>query len=269
MNSRSLLNSAVVRYATALVAVAGITLLLIQFRPQINSTTVALVLLLVILLIASFFGRNPALLASIAAMLCLNYFFLPPFGTFTISDTENLVAWGAFTITAVVAGELSAYARRRARESERLFGELQAAFYERSKTEALRQSERLKSALLDAVTHDLRTPLTSIKAAVTTLLEENGSSKDEDDTPPILDNETRSEFFDIINEETDRLNEFIGGMVDLARIQAGDMSSGGKIDGIKSRRRASGICPQTRNHSRHLRSIRRLTLGDHLEGLGY
>jgi len=138
------------------------------------------------------------------------------------------VAFIAFLVTAVVAGQLSSYARRRAEESEirrkeieKLYHQLQGAFEQASQAEALRQSEQLKSALLDAVTHDLRTPLTSIKASVTTLIEHAKTDGSQGENSLLLDSDARREFLDIINEETDRLNEFIGGMVDLARIEAG------------------------------------------------
>jgi K+-sensing histidine kinase KdpD len=207
------------RYGIPLAAVLLITALPESFHTRISATTIALIFLLVILFSASFFGRNPALLASLAAMLSFNYFFLPPYGTWHIADSTNWVAWIAFILTAVTAGELSAYARRRAEEAtrgkleiERLYQELQGAFEQASQAEALRQSEKLKSSLLDAVTHDLRTPLTSIKASVTTLLEDKKEN--------LLDEEANVEFLEIINEETDRLNEFIEGMVGLAKIEA-------------------------------------------------
>ncbi len=207
------------RFGIPLAAVFLITAIPESVHTRVSSTTIALVLLLVILFSASFFGRNPALLASLAAMLSFNFFFLPPYGTWHIADSTNWVAWIAFILTAVTAGELSAYARRRADEAtrgkleiERLYSELQDAFEQASQAEALRQSEKLKSSLLDAVTHDLRTPLTSIKASVTTLLE--------DKKEKILDEEGHVEFLEIINEETDRLNEFIEGMVGLAKIEA-------------------------------------------------
>jgi K+-sensing histidine kinase KdpD len=210
------------RYGISVIAVLLATLLLGFLHARINPTTVALVFLLIVLFSATFFGRNPALLASLAAMLCFNYFFLPPFFTWHIADPGNLVAWGAFTLTAVIAGELSAYARRRADEAERgkleigrLYRELQNAFEKASEAQALRRSEKLKSALLDAVTHDLRTPLTSIKASVTTLLESESGHRTIE-----LDAESRNEFLEIINEETDRLNQFIEGMVELAKIEA-------------------------------------------------
>ena len=214
------------QYAVPVLAVAVLTSVMAPFGGNINSTTVALSYLLIILLAATGFGSGPALLASIVAVLNFNFFFLPPYYTLTIADSQNWIALIAFLVTAIVAGQLSAYAQRRAEESEtrrieiaRLYDELQDAFAEASKTEALRQSEKLKSALLDAVTHDLRTPLTSIKASVTTLLEEGKPGDDN----LLLDLDTRTEFLDIINEETDRLNNFIGGMVDLARIEAGDL----------------------------------------------
>lgn len=225
MNSE-VFNSRGLRYGVSLAAVFIATIGLELLGTRINATTVALILLLIVLSSATFFGRNPALLASFAAMLCFNYFFLPPVRTWHIADPQNLVAWAAFTITAIVAGELSAYARRRARESARLYDELQTAFKTATQAEAFKQSEKLKSALLDAVTHDLRTPLTSIKASVTTLLDSEGGHRTIE-----LDSEGRTEFLDIINEETDRLNKFIEGMVELARVEAGAMNvTGSTVD---------------------------------------
>jgi two-component system sensor histidine kinase KdpD len=84
----------------------------------------------------------------------------------------------------------------------------------------MRQSELLKSALLDAVTHDLRTPLTSIKASVTTLLDEStdaGSRRE-------LAVEARRDMLEVINEEADRLNGSIEKLLELARIEAGELN---------------------------------------------
>ncbi len=225
-------SKSVVSYAAALGGIALVTLLLSPFREHINATTIALALLLAVLLTASIFGSRPALLAAVLGVLSLNFFFLPPLYTFTISDSQNWIAFGAFLATAVIAGQLSSYARRRAEESEqsrkeieRLYNELQAAFEQASQAEALRRSEQLKSSLLDAVTHDLRTPLTSIKASVTTLIEDVREKSDEDvsvETNALhLDDEGRKEFLEIINEETDRLNQFIEGMVGIAKVEAG------------------------------------------------
>ena len=187
---------------------------------HINQITVALLFLLFILFLATIFGSKPALFASLLAMVSFNYFFLPPLHTFTIHDPQNLVALFAFLVVAVTAGELSAKAKRRAEEAERLYRELQDAFEKASQTEALKRSEKLKSALLDAVTHDLRTPLTSIKASVTMLIDENWK----DSIHMTLERDGRGELLEVINEETDRINSFVESMVELARLEAGEFS---------------------------------------------
>src|ERR1043165_5559352 len=167
-------------YVIAAISVSITTAVLKPLGSHINSTTVALALLLNVLFIATRWGSLPALCASVVAMLCFNFFFLPPFGTLTIAAPDNWIALAAFLVTAITDGQLSARAKRRTEEAEtgrqeieRLYAELRDAFERASHAEALRQSEKLKSALLDAVTHDLRTPLTSIKASITTLLDES------------------------------------------------------------------------------------------------
>src|SRR6185369_7007924 len=213
-------------YLAAVLAVSLATAALRLFREHINPTTVALALLLVVLFVATRFGSRPAVLASMAGVVYFNFFFLPPVGTLTIADPENWIALAAFLITAVTAGELSARARRRTEESEagrreieRLYSELRDAFERASEAEALRRSERLKSALLDAVTHDIRTPLTSIKASVTTLLNELRANRTDH---AVLDAEGRREMLEVIDEEADRLNRFVEGLVELARLEAGE-----------------------------------------------
>ena len=79
-------------------------------------------------------------------------------------------------------------------------------------TEAAREAEKLRTALLDAVTHALRTPLTSIKASVTNLL-----------SNPNLANNQRQELLTIINEESDRLNRLVGEAGEMARLDAGEV----------------------------------------------
>lgn len=229
MNASFTRHKNLIGYFTALSGVVAVTSILVPFRDGINTTIVALALLLVTLLVATIFGSRPAFLSSFLGVLTFNFFFLPPYHTLTIADPQNWVALAVFLIVAVTVGQLSAKARNRAEEAERLYGELQAAFEKASQAEALRQSEKLKSSLLDAVTHDLRTPLTSIKAAATTLLE--------DKRERFLDGEGRKEFLDIINEETDRLNKFIEGMVGLARVEANalqDRKCWGPVDEIIS-----------------------------------
>ncbi|HCX28889.1 MAG TPA: hypothetical protein DHU55_03835 [Blastocatellia bacterium] len=216
-------------YIVAVIVIATATAVLKTFGGHINPTTVALAFLLIVLFVATAWGSKPAVLASLLAVACFNFFFLPPYGTFTIADPHNWIAFFAFLVTAVTVGQLSSRARRRAEEAnvarleiERLYHELQDTFERSSQAKALKQSERLKSALLDAVTHDLRTPLTAIKASVTTLLDDQLATKDARDSTR-LGEEGRQEMLDVINEEADRLDHFIEGLMELARIEAGEM----------------------------------------------
>jgi two-component system sensor histidine kinase KdpD len=215
-----------------IVAAAGITVATAVLRlssAHINATTVALGLLLVVLFVATVWGARPAVAASLLGVLCFNFFFIPPVGTFNVAVPGNWIALVAFLITAVTVGQLSGRAKRRAEEAEasrveieHLYTELRDAFERASHAEALRQSEKLKSALLDAVSHDIRTPLTSIKASVTTLLDEARARAD--GGPPIaLDAESRRDMLEVIDEESDRLSRFVEGLIELARIEAGEM----------------------------------------------
>jgi two-component system sensor histidine kinase KdpD len=76
-------------------------------------------------------------------------------------------------------------------------------------TRAAQENERLRSALLDSVTHEFRTPLTSIKASVSGLLSDSE-----------LDEEQRKELLTIVQEETDRLNRLIGEAAEMAQLDA-------------------------------------------------
>jgi two-component system sensor histidine kinase KdpD len=169
-------------------------------------------LLLNVVVVARLFGATPALLAAGVGAAAYSYFFLPPEG-FGLESPDDWIAFITFVFTAVIAGELASRAERRAaeaqagrREIERLYQELQAAFERASEAEAARRNEALKAALLDALTHNLRTPLTAIKAAVTALIR-SGLRRE-----PELPIEGRLELLQVINEESDRLDRFVEGL---------------------------------------------------------
>jgi two-component system sensor histidine kinase KdpD len=102
----------VLRLAASSALIAIITVIYTEILP-VNPTTVALTYLIGILLIASGWGMAESTTASLVAVACFNFFFLPPVRTFTISDPQNWVALVAFLITATVASQLSVRARRR------------------------------------------------------------------------------------------------------------------------------------------------------------
>jgi two-component system, OmpR family, sensor histidine kinase KdpD len=84
---------------------------------------------------------------------------------------------------------------------------------EASEARALAQANELRAALLAGVSHDLRTPLSSIKASVTSLLQE------EIDWPE----EAVREFLETIDAEADRLNNVVGNLLDMNRLRTGSL----------------------------------------------
>jgi two-component system, OmpR family, sensor histidine kinase KdpD len=102
------------------------------------------------------------------------------------------------------------------RESLEAIGSLVAIAIEREATvekltrsEAARESDRLRSVLLDSVTHEFRTPLTAIKASAETLASEVE-----------LDRPSRKDLLAVINEETDRLNRLVGEAAEVVQLDS-------------------------------------------------
>jgi two-component system sensor histidine kinase KdpD len=100
-----------------MVAVAAVTLALGLWLRVSNAAIVSTTYLMVVLVVAATSRLWVAVATSIAAMLCLNFFFLPPVGTFTITDPQNWVALFAFLAVSLVASNLSAVARARTEEA--------------------------------------------------------------------------------------------------------------------------------------------------------
>jgi K+-sensing histidine kinase KdpD len=195
-------------------AIAGMTAL----RAHLNLTTVGLAMVLCVISLAVTTGRGPALWGAVLAGLAFNFFFIEPYYSFRINQPQDVVAFIVFVATAVLVGQLSFRLEERVLQTQTQQKQLDRARedYERvaadaAEAEELRRSDQLKSALLDAVTHDLRTPLTSIKAAITTVRGQK------------VPDPVRDELYEVIEQESDRLNRFIEGMMDLARLTAGEL----------------------------------------------
>ena len=100
-----------------LIGVAAVTWIYTTWLAVSNATTVAMTFLMVVLVVAATARLRDALVTSVAAVLCFNFFFLPPVGTFTIADPNNWVAVFAFLAVSFVASTLSAVARARTAEA--------------------------------------------------------------------------------------------------------------------------------------------------------
>jgi two-component system sensor histidine kinase KdpD len=136
-----------------------------------------------------------------------------------VLDVPNSLSFVPVRLGGRSIGSLGISGSMLSRQTLEAIGTLVAVAIERARaieqlglTEAAREGERLRTALLDSVTHALRTPLTSIKASVTNLLS-NSSVTDRQ----------RQELLTIINEETDRLNRLVGEAGEMARLDAGEV----------------------------------------------
>ena len=158
-------------------------------RAQLGEAHVALVFLLVVLGSSAAGGRGVGVAIAVAAFLVFDWFFLPPFNTLFVRNPLDWLVLVVFPITSIVAAQLLYRAR-----SER-------AAVERA--EALREADKLKDALLASLSHDLRPPLTTIKALAHEL-------------QPLGDERAL-----IIEEQADRLNRLVTDLLDVGRLDGG------------------------------------------------
>ena len=120
-----------------------------------NALIAGFAYVLIVLVVAARWGLIESLLTSVAAMLCLNYFFLPPVGSLTIADPQNWVALFAFMVTAVTASQLSASARSRAAEAQARRAEVEQLYQislsllrmDATRSPGLQIAEKLKNQL--------------------------------------------------------------------------------------------------------------------------
>jgi two-component system, OmpR family, sensor histidine kinase KdpD len=133
-----------------------------------------------------------------------------------VLDREHALCYMPLRMGVRSVGSLGLTGCVLSRESLEAIGSLTAIAIERAgmvekltKTEAARESDRLRSVLLDSVTHEFRTPLTSIKASAETLLSDAE-----------LDKPQRQDLLTVINEESDRLNRLIGEAAEVAQLDS-------------------------------------------------
>lgn len=166
----------------------------------------AALLLVTAVLGASFQGRLAGLLASMLATASLSYFFIPPERVFSIGKRDDAIALGTFVGVALVVSTLFAEAQRAQREAEE--SALRAA-----EARVVADVNRSRAAFFAAAGHNLRTPLTTMKAAAGSLLE-HGEQMSEAD---------RRELLAALAEETERLERLTAKILEVARIRAGGL----------------------------------------------
>jgi K+-sensing histidine kinase KdpD len=187
----------VARIALGAAAIAVVTGGVYALRPIAPVVSLGVLYVIAVVAVAVVCGLAYAIPASVASMLVFNFLFLPPIHTFALRESENWVALGVYLVVGVVVGELATRSRRLARAAV--------------DAETLRQSDAVKTAVLHAVSHDLRSPLTAIRAASEGL-----------DNPSLeLGVDEREELFETIRLELRRLERLVDNLLDLSRLEAG------------------------------------------------
>ena len=186
-----------VKLAGSAAAVGAASLLVWALQTIAPTLSLGVLYTLAVLAVGALFGLGYAIGTAVVSMLAFNYLFLPPVHTLTLADGRNWAALGVYVSTAVVASELATRARRRV--------------FAAAEADMLRRSDAAKTAVLHAVSHDLRSPLTAIRAAVEGL--ESGSLR--------LGESDRVELLETIRLETARLERLVANLLDLSRLEAG------------------------------------------------
>lgn len=173
-----------------------VTVVLRLARGDTDQAHVVLAYLLVVLGGSVSGGRALGFTLACAAFLLIDFFFQLPYDNLTVNKALDWVILVSFLVTAVVATQLLELVRRESVERERLAIEAEHAA-------ALREADRMKDVLLASVSHDLRTPLTTIKA-----LAQNAALRGDESAG-------------VIEEQADRLSRLVADLLDLSRLKGG------------------------------------------------
>jgi two-component system, OmpR family, sensor histidine kinase KdpD len=189
--SYSLTRGILRQYVTVLITVLLVTYALFNLRASLSDTNISLLFLLIVLFCATTAAPGVTVFCGVISFLCYDYFLVEPVLSFTPGVPIKLLDPLAFLVVALVTGMLSERSRRHA---------VEVATY--------RQASQFRATLLHLISHNLRTPVATIKTALTTLL--------------TLDDiqAAHRELVAGANQECDRLNRLIGNVLQLSRLDA-------------------------------------------------
>lgn len=195
----------------AVVLLGVTTTVLVSLRGQLSLAGDVLVVQLAVVVVALTGGLWPALAAAVAGTFLLNFFFVPPLHTLRVSTRDDVVALVVFVAVAVLVSAVVDIAERRRRHTELVSARAALLAEQAARAHSLEAADRLRSALLAAVGHDLRSPLASAKAAVTSLRSDEVSWSTDDE----------AELLATADESLDRLSRLVGDILDVSRLHAG------------------------------------------------
>lgn len=177
-------------FATGAVLLPVLTVVGVALRAHLEFGADVPLYLLVVVLTSMVGGFYPALASAVAASLLLNFYFVPPLHTLDVERASSVVALVVFLLIAVLVSRVVDLAAHRT---------------------LLAESDKQRTALLSAVSHDLRTPIAAAKATVSSL--RSGEV-------PWTDAERR-ELLTTAEQALDRLSDLVTNLLDLSRLQAG------------------------------------------------
>jgi K+-sensing histidine kinase KdpD len=199
-------------------------IVLTPLRSDTTRTSPALVFVVAVVSAGLLSGARAAVVTAVAAAAMFNLAFIPPVWTFKIDAGEDWVALAVFLGVAIVIGILTAAERDRRLAAEQreaeirsLYDHLQVIADERgrlaeeaARVDVLERVDEQRAALLRSVSHDLRTPLATIRAVAGDL--RDGTA---------YDDATRTELLATVCDEAERLDRIVGNLLSLSRIEAG------------------------------------------------
>jgi K+-sensing histidine kinase KdpD len=145
-----------------------------------------------VLFVAARFGIGPAICTTVAGVLLYDFLFIPPTLTLVVADSKSMLTLAVMLVVAAIATVLAEQLRRREDEARR-------------QTDV----ERLRNALLSALSHDLKAPLTALVGASTVLCEDR------------VDERERKAFARMIADEATRLDRLVSNLLELTRLESG------------------------------------------------
>jgi two-component system sensor histidine kinase KdpD len=183
-------------YAAAATSPLICTLAGLAMRPRFDIVNVAMVYLLAVVIVALLFSRGAAILGATLCVAAFDFMFVPPEGTFSVGDTQYLFTFAIMLGVALVISRLMETGRR------------EAARHASLSLEA--ETERIRSALLASISHDLRTPLAVLTGASSTLAEGSGR----------LSGEEREALAQSIYAQARDLSEQVDKVLQMTRLEA-------------------------------------------------
>lgn len=184
-------------YAGAPVAALACTAVGALMVPRFDIVNVAMVYLLAVVVIALLFTRGAAVFAAVLCVAVFDYRFVPPQGAFTVDDVQYLLTFAIMVAVAWVISTLLERSRR--------------AVDARAALALEAETERVRSALLASISHDLRTPL-AVMAGASSSLAEGGAR---------MPAEERAALARSVFEQARAMSDQVAKVLQMTRLESG------------------------------------------------